>query len=38
MSAFGVGYKQKGGALDGFDNGTVEKLLAEATGFGRLKA
>lgn len=38
MSAFGVGYRQRGNAIEGFDNKTVAKLLNQATGFGKLNA
>ena len=38
MSAFGVGFKQKATGIEGFDQVTVEKLLGQATGFGRLSA
>ena len=38
MSAFGIGYKQKAGYLEGFDQASIEILLAEATGYGRLNS
>ena len=36
MSAFGVDFKQKKQDHGGFDNRTVQKLLDQANGFGRL--